>query len=193
VPKVPVLPTIYKRNQGQTTRSLTAVGLGVVLGAICYLVFIYLVQAIPSSEAVTSEIHNAKGMVLSKDWPTDNPKFKAGTKVTDQVIEEMEKTGLKKWSVSTANPIPYAMYIQYCVPLAVFLVGAYFIFILVNKERFADFLIATESEMKKVSWSSKQELIGSTTVVIVTVVVLAVIIWLADLIVIWGNQKLGVY
>jgi preprotein translocase SecE subunit len=190
---VPGLPTIYKRNQGQTTRSLTAVGLGVALGAICYLIYANLILVIPSSKPLTMEIHNGKGMVLYTDWPAVNTKFKAGTVATDPVIDEMEKAGLKKWQFAPANPIPYAMYIQYCVPLAIFLVGAYFIFILVNKERFADFLIATESEMKKVSWSSKQELIGSTGVVIATVIILAVIIWLADLIVIWGNQKLGVY
>ncbi len=140
------------------------------------------------------EIHNTKGMALTDGWPTtENPKYAVGTLVTEQMIDEVEKAGLKKWKVAPAHPIPYAMYIQYCVPFLVFLVGAYFIFVLVNKERFADFLIATESEMKKVSWSSRQELLGSTAVVIATVVILAVIIWLADMIVIWGNQKLGVY
>jgi preprotein translocase SecE subunit len=191
---VSVLPTIYKRNQGQTTRSLTAVGLAVALGVICYLAYAYLLQVIPSDKPSTEVIHNSVGMRIVGGWPTaENPKYASGTVITEQIRDEVEKTGLKKWKVAPANPIPYAMYIQYCVPLAVFLVGAYFIFILVNKERFADFLIATESEMKKVSWPTREELLGSTAVVIATVVILAVIIWLADLMVIWGNQKLGVY
>jgi len=58
-----------------------------------------------------------------------------------------------------------------------------------NMAKAADFLIATESEMKKVSWSSKAELIGSTMVVIVTVVLLAVFIYVADNVVLITMQR----
>lgn len=44
-----------------------------------------------------------------------------------------------------------------------------------------DFFIATEGEMKKVSWSSRQEVIRSTKVVIVTVVLLGVFLFVADI------------
>ncbi|MBI4716392.1 MAG: preprotein translocase subunit SecE [Planctomycetes bacterium] len=43
-----------------------------------------------------------------------------------------------------------------------------------------DFMIATEGEMKKVSWSSKKEIIGSTKVVIVFTFLLALIIFVVD-------------
>ncbi len=52
---------------------------------------------------------------------------------------------------------------------------------LINKAKTADFLIATEGEMKKVSWSSKKEIIGSTKVVIVTTLILAAILFGVDL------------
>jgi len=55
-----------------------------------------------------------------------------------------------------------------------------------NKPKAADFLIATESEMKKVSWSNKAELVGSTIVVVVTVFLLAVFIFVMDLFVSGG-------
>jgi len=166
----------------------------VTLGAICYLINAYMLQVIPSDKPVTMEIHNTEGWVLHDGWPTiGNQKYAAGTLITKAIIAEVEKTATKKWSVAPAHPFPYAMYIQYCVPLLVFVIGAYFVFILVNKERFADFLIATESEMKKVSWSSREELIGSTAVVIATVVILAVIIWLADAAVISSMKALNVY
>ena len=45
-----------------------------------------------------------------------------------------------------------------------------------------DFMIATEGEMKKVSWSSKGEVIGSTKVVIMFTVLLAVQLFLVDLV-----------
>jgi len=49
-----------------------------------------------------------------------------------------------------------------------------------------DFMIATEGEMKKVNWSSRREVIGSTKVVILFTVFLAVFLFLADL----GFQQL---
>jgi len=44
-----------------------------------------------------------------------------------------------------------------------------------------DFMIATEGEMKKVSWSSKREVIGSTKVVIVFTLLLALLLFVVDL------------
>ena len=60
---------------------------------------------------------------------------------------------------------------------------------MLNKPNFVDFLIATESEMKKVSWSSRPELLGSTAVVIVTVFLLADVIFLFDFFIIGGMSK----
>lgn len=45
-----------------------------------------------------------------------------------------------------------------------------------------DFMIATEGEMKKVSWSSRREVIGSTKVVIVVTLLLAVVIFAVDIV-----------
>jgi preprotein translocase subunit SecE len=53
-------------------------------------------------------------------------------------------------------------------------------FWVVNYPSRADFMIATESEMKKVSWSSRKEVVGSTKVVIVTTFILAIILFGVD-------------
>jgi preprotein translocase subunit SecE len=45
----------------------------------------------------------------------------------------------------------------------------------------SDFFIATEGEMKKVSWSTWPEVIRSTKVVVVTVVVMAVFLFVVDI------------
>jgi preprotein translocase subunit SecE len=42
-------------------------------------------------------------------------------------------------------------------------------------------MIATEGEMKKVSWSTKNEIIGSTKVVIMFTVLLALVLFVVDL------------
>jgi len=73
------------------------------------------------------------------------------------------------------------IYLQYGIPVAVVLaLGAGMLWI-VNRPKSADFLIATEGEMKKVSWSSKKEIIGSTKVVIVTTFILAAVLFCVDI------------
>ena len=54
-----------------------------------------------------------------------------------------------------------------------------------NKPSVVDFLIATESEMKKVNWTSRKELIGSTKVVIVFMLLIALVLFLFDLVFGW--------
>jgi preprotein translocase SecE subunit len=63
--------------------------------------------------------------------------------------------------------------------LAVFGLLGYWVLGL-NK-RVNDFLIATEGEMKKVNWTSRKEIIGSTKVVIVVVVSMSVLLFVVDI------------
>jgi preprotein translocase subunit SecE len=66
------------------------------------------------------------------------------------------------------------------VPAALLVVLGWAIFKAVNLPKFADFMIQTEGEMKKVSWSSKKEIVASTKIVIVTVAILAIILAVVD-------------
>jgi preprotein translocase SecE subunit len=54
------------------------------------------------------------------------------------------------------------------------------VFWIVNKPYNVDFLIATDSEMKKVNWTTKGELFGSTRVVVLFVISVAVFLFLVD-------------
>ncbi len=56
----------------------------------------------------------------------------------------------------------------------------------------SDFMIATEGEMKKVNWSSRRELIGSTKVVILFTVLLALTLFLIDFVFQLFFQFIGV-
>jgi preprotein translocase SecE subunit len=85
------------------------------------------------------------------------------------------------------------VYFVYGLPALAFIGLGIWVGLLLNKPAFVDFLIATESEMKKVSWSSRAELIGSTIVVIVTVVLLAIVIWTFDTVFIFGARTLGLW
>jgi len=66
------------------------------------------------------------------------------------------------------------------VPAGLFVVLALLIFWLVNKPSIADFMVAAEGEMKKVSWSSRQEIAASTLIVIVVVVIMATLLGTTD-------------
>ena len=67
------------------------------------------------------------------------------------------------------------------VPAGLFVVLCLLVFLLVNKPTIANFMIAAESEMKKVSWSSRKEIAVSTFIVIVLVILLAIFLGATDL------------
>lgn len=85
-----------------------------------------------------------------------------------------------------------SIYTRYGVPAGVGLVLGWCIFRLVQYPPFVEFLIATEAEMNKVSWTSRDDLYRATTVVLTTVVLMSVFLFGVDWI--WSNllQLIGV-
>ena len=71
--------------------------------------------------------------------------------------------------------------LRLAVPGGLLLLGAWFAYRLVNIPRFADFLIAVEAEMNKVSWPSRKELFRSSLVVLIFIFFLAFILFAYDL------------
>jgi len=72
------------------------------------------------------------------------------------------------------------LWVATMVPAGLFVVLGLLIFWLVNKPVIADFMIAAEGEMKKVSWSSRKEIAVSTFIVIVVVIIMAVLLGVTD-------------
>ena len=75
---------------------------------------------------------------------------------------------------------------------AVFLGGCWVFYRLVNFPLFADFLIAVQAEMNKVSWPSRKELKRATIVVLVVMLLLAGVIFLFDIILKIIAVKMGI-
>lgn len=72
--------------------------------------------------------------------------------------------------------------LQMLTPVAALVAVGVLIFRLVGQKRsIVDFMIATEGEMKKVNWSTRKEITGSTKVVIFVVLVLGFILFLVDI------------
>jgi preprotein translocase SecE subunit len=74
-------------------------------------------------------------------------------------------------------------YLQGGVAAGVLLIGAIIVlWFCYSNKRFSEFLIATEGEMKKVNWSSRREVFGSTWVVIAISVMIATLLFVTDII-----------
>ena len=73
------------------------------------------------------------------------------------------------------------LWVETMVPAGLFVVSGALITWLANKPSIADFMIAAEGELKKVSWSSRGEIAVSTFVVIIVVVMMAVLLGVTDL------------
>ena len=86
------------------------------------------------------------------------------------------------WRLSTFWTSSGSQVLKYGVPGLLLIAGLWLCYRVVNIPSFADFLIAVEGEMAKVSWPSRSELIRSSVVVILTIVLLAAVLYTYDLI-----------
>ena len=73
---------------------------------------------------------------------------------------------------------------KYAVPILLMGFTLWFAYRAVNVPTFAEFLIATEAEMNKVSWTNRKRLTQDTIVVLATTILMAVFLLVVDLF--WG-------
>jgi preprotein translocase subunit SecE len=83
------------------------------------------------------------------------------------------------WRVHEAS-MEYTAAWHFGLTAAFAVILGWMIFRIVQFPPFAEFLIATEAEMNKVSWTNKEDLIRSTTVVLLTVVLMAAFLFVVD-------------
>jgi preprotein translocase SecE subunit len=70
--------------------------------------------------------------------------------------------------------------VQFTVPLLLILLALWLAWRIVNMPTFADFLIATEAELNKVSWTPRKRLLQDTVVVLTTVFLMAFYLFIVD-------------
>jgi preprotein translocase subunit SecE len=83
------------------------------------------------------------------------------------------------WRVFDAS-IEYSPALRFGLPTLFLVILGWVIFRIIHFPPFAEFLIATEAEMNKVSWTSKEDLVRFTTVVLTTVVLMTVFLFMVD-------------
>lgn len=74
-----------------------------------------------------------------------------------------------------------------------FLFGALPVYLILCQQQVSELLIETQQEMRKVAWSSRAEVMGSTFVVLVTVVLLSMFIFVTDGVLLWLAGVFGIY
>lgn len=77
---------------------------------------------------------------------------------------------------------------SFSISVLTFIVVELLIGLLANNRRFVDYLIASETELRKVSWPTRQELKRQTVVVIVTLFLFGVMLFAADILFSLGSK-----
>ncbi|MHC4997182.1 MAG: preprotein translocase subunit SecE [Planctomycetota bacterium] len=86
-----------------------------------------------------------------------------------------------------------SVYLQGVGFASMLLLGGFLVYWLIGrKRRSVEFLIATEGEMRKVNWSTRREVMGSTWVVIGVSVIIALVLLVADIILSQFFKAIGV-
>jgi preprotein translocase SecE subunit len=96
-------------------------------------------------------------------------------------------TAVKDWALRipfTDLWIPLLPDVRLTLPLLLAAASFWLAFRIINLPVFADFLIATEAEINKVSWPTRKSVVQDTIVVLVTVLLLTVFLFGVD--VAWG-------
>lgn len=101
--------------------------------------------------------------------------------VTLTVRREGQSTTVSGRVVAMHRVLPLLYRINVTVPLFLSVVLIWFAWRVVNWPVFADFLIATEAEMNKVSWTTRKRLFQDTIVVLVTVFILTTFLFAIDI------------
>jgi len=110
--------------------------------------------------------------VIATKFPGERVEFKVNRdKKTETVAVDLG-----------AATMPIVYNVQVIIPLLLSALLVWFAWRVVHLPVFADFLIATEAEMNKVSWTTRKRLAQDTVVVLVTVVLMAVFLFVVDIV-----------
>jgi preprotein translocase subunit SecE len=118
---------------------------------------------------------------------------KVARQVTFAAVAVIVALGVWSLSGPLLNRIPVeTLWAGYLILGFVLALGTWIDYRLVNLPRFADFLIAVEAEMNKVSWPTRGELVRSSIVVIFVIFSMAAMLFTFDIIWTTVFQFLGV-
>jgi preprotein translocase SecE subunit len=141
---------------------------------------------VPGSESTKFK---AGQVVLKSEYETERKKAEADGRTPDVARPTDPPAGITEFRALTLLPS-----VQFTVPLLILAASIWFAWRIVNLPVFADFLIATEAEINKVSWTTRKRLVQDTIVVLVTVVLMAGFLFGTDIVwkVLLGSKVINV-
>ncbi len=117
----------------------------------------------------------------SKMWVPDTELGEEAVKKISEINQELSKEYGPQLTISGAiAQSDRSGPIRLGIPIILGIIGSWIIYRAVNYPVFADFLIAVEGEMSKVTWASKDELYRSTIVVVAAMFLLGLTLFLFD-------------
>ena len=164
--------TLYKKGQGYWTRIGTAAGAALLIALTAFNLyrFVPIILNLQAPESYQTEVTR-----LQKALDAAPPAQKV--ELNRQLVDAQGAQGRAAEAARKRGQM-------IGVTVAV-LFGAgmsLWAWRLMNRPTNADFLIATDSEMKKVNWTSRKDLIGSTKVVIIFMFMIAIFLFVVDIV-----------
>ncbi|HLN30580.1 MAG TPA: preprotein translocase subunit SecE [Gemmataceae bacterium] len=144
----------YKRSQGQRVRRGTVLGILILAGCGVY--------AMITRDTLRS--------AASQDWT-----------VTIPFTGEQSVSAAGKAIIIGAKTITFLPHLQFTLPILVAAASLWIAYRIVNFPPFADFLIATEAELNKVSWTTRKRLVQDTIVVLATMLLMTTFLFVVDI------------
>jgi preprotein translocase SecE subunit len=100
--------------------------------------------------------------------------------------DSLHSAASENWSVvlpfSNGQTVTLLPHLQFTLPILLTALSLWLAYRIVNFPPFADFLIATEAELNKVSWTTRRRLVQDTIVVLATMVLMTVFLFAVDVI-----------
>ncbi len=118
-----------------------------------------------------------------KAWMNAKPyKRNQGRRVRQMTLAaSLVLVGLGCWSLRSTLSVFYGdEMVQFGIPAVLLALGLWLSWRLVHVPTFADFLIATEAEVNKVSWPTRNQLVQATGVVLVFMVFVTLFLFVSD-------------
>ncbi|MCA9293986.1 MAG: preprotein translocase subunit SecE [Phycisphaerales bacterium] len=195
---------IHKPGQGYWTRLMSLIGGGALAAAGAMWAWAKLGAVDIPTRLWTFAIANTSGdlpgagqavTILGRDGSSvgtgiveqASATHVALTGVTADSVRDLTGLSTQAGFQAIVNGVPIedklfqAEYLQGGVAALILLIGGAFVYYFCYANRkSSDFLIATEGEMKKVNWSTRREIFGSTWVVIVISLIIAGVLFFAD-------------
>ncbi|MCH8508158.1 MAG: preprotein translocase subunit SecE [Phycisphaerales bacterium] len=123
-----------------------------------------------------------RGTIVIEDFDSTETRDRAGDSYRVLVGDPLSPSFRAQVTSASATPVIPQLYLQAIVAGTIILTGTLMTgFFVALSRRSADFLIATDAEMKKVNWTTYKHVKGSTIVVIVASFLIAGILFIVDL------------